>query len=143
MSTGPGLYMLNTAYQNNEIIFPFSPTTALQKSGVSRIEGVPLVEIDSELMGLNRIQSKDPEMKYKPKQTNFKYNHLKDGFFEIEHTKLTNPTLDLKGMTKNRFDTLHVDPVKFSIEPFNRLGENTYLDTIDNYQECPQPQFNN
>ena len=35
MSMGPGLYMLKTAHKNNEIVYPFSPTINLQKSGVS------------------------------------------------------------------------------------------------------------
>ena len=137
MSTFPGLYVLNTAHQNDKIVFPFAPTTSLQKSGVSTIEGVPLVDIDTELMGLNRIYSKDPEKKYKPVDKKFKYNHMENGFFETEHTRLTNSTLDLKGMTKNRFDYLHVSAIENSIEPFNLLGDNTHLSLIDNYQECP------
>ena len=141
MSSGPGLYMLNSAFQNNDIVYPFSPTITIQKSGGSRIDGIPLIDVDTELMGLNRIQSNDPETKYKPTKTNFKYNHLKDGLFETENTQLLNPTMDLKGMTKNRFDFVHVDPVKFTIEPFNRIGENTYLDTVDNFQECPNPNY--
>ena len=139
MSMGPGLYMLKTAHKNNEIVYPFSPTVNLQKSGVSTIEGVSLIEIDSELMGLNRINSNDPNMKYKPQNNNFKYNHLKDGFFETEQSRLTNDNIELKYMTKNRFDYLHVDPTKYSIEPFERRGINTHLKLVDNYQECPNP----
>tara|TARA_B100001094_G_scaffold330918_1_gene397478 strand:+ start:1686 stop:2129 length:444 start_codon:yes stop_codon:yes gene_type:complete len=139
MSMGPGLYMLKTAHKNNEIVYPFSPTVNLQKSGVSTIEGVSLIEIDSELMGLNRIHSNDPNMKYKPQNNNFKYNHLKDGFFETEHSRLTNDNIELKYMTKNRFNYLHVDPTKYSIEPFERTGVNTHLKFVDNYQKCPNP----
>jgi hypothetical protein len=136
ISTGPGLYMLQSSYKNDEIVYPFAPTSSLQRSGGSTIEGVSLVDIDTELMGLNRINSKDPDTKYKPKNTKFKYNHLKDGFFETEHTRLTNSLLDLRTIQKNRFDYIPVSAVKYSIEPFKLLGENTYLDTIDNFQEC-------
>ena len=44
--------------------------------------------------------------------------------------------LKVKDLTKNRWENLFFDPQKNSIEPFNRLGDDTYLQ-LDNYENCP------
>jgi len=144
MSIGPGLYNLNNSYENHDPKFPKSSTIISQKKGVSTSSNISFVDIDSELMGLTRKISNDPQMKYNPKNDiNIKYDNLQDGLFETENTQMNNPTIDLKGITKNRFDFIPLNPILNSIEPFDRLGENTYLDTIDNYQECSPPKLSN
>jgi len=136
ISNGPGIYNLNNSFENYDKKFPISPTIISQRGGISSTN-IPLVDIDSELMGLTRKMSNDPQMKYNPtKNINVEYDKLNNGLFESENTKLTNPTIDLKGMTKNRFDFIPLNPILNSIEPFERNGDNTYLSLIDNYQEC-------
>ena len=143
ISNGPGIYNLNNSFENYDKKFPISPTIISQRGGISSTN-IPLVDIDSELMGLTRKMSNDPQMKYNPKNDiNIKYDNLQDGLFETENTQMNNPTIDLKGITKNRFDFIPLNPILNSIEPFDRLGENTYLDTIDNYQECSPPKLSN
>ena len=136
ISNGPGIYNLINSFENYDKKFPISPTIISQRGGISSTN-IPLVDIDSELMGLTRKMSNDPQMKYNPtKNINVEYDKLNNGLFESENTKLTNPTIDLKGMTKNRFDFIPLNPILNSIEPFERNGDNTYLSLIDNYQEC-------
>ena len=142
ISNGPGIYNLNNSYENYDKKFPISPTIISQKGGIST--NISLVDIDSELMGLTRQMSHDPQMKYNPtKSINVEYEKLNNGLFESENTRLTNPTIDLKGMAKNRFDFIPLNPILNSIEPFERNGDNTYLSLIDNYQECPQHKLSN
>ena len=130
---GPGLYTLNMAQKENKVAFPWAPTLTAQKGSVSTIKGMDLVDVDSELMGLNLPNSKDPKMKYLPDENKtYKYNHVKDGGFHQESTLLNDPPMFLRGQTKNRWIELCKNPQENSIEPFNRLGEDTYFLLIDN-----------
>ena len=56
---------------------------------------------------------------------------------EIENTFLTNPPEELRGVAKNRFYKLFHDPQKTAIEPFKRIGEDTYSSILDDYKSCP------
>ena len=49
----------------------------------------------------------------------------------------TNPPPELRGPAKNRFYRLYRDPQKTAIEPFSRIGEDTYSSILDNYKSCP------
>ena len=44
----------------------------------------------------------------------------------------------LRGQTKNRWEYLPIDPQASAIEPFRRNGLDTYLDVMDNFQDCPK-----
>ena len=48
-----------------------------------------------------------------------------------------NPPPELRGAAKNRFYHLFKDPQKTAIEPFSRIGEDTYSSILDNYKSCP------
>ena len=99
------------------------------------------VDVDTELMGLTRKNSKDPNEHYKPSEEKIvKYLNLEDGFFHQESTLLNNPPHLLRGQTKNRWESVFKNPQENIIEPFNRLGENTYLDLVDGGDECEAPQ---
>ena len=83
------------------------------------------------------INSNDPNKKYIPDPNKkIEYQDFKDGFFHEESTLLNNPPSELRGIAKNRFYNLFHDPQKTAIEPFNRVGDNTYLNLIDNYEDC-------
>ena len=47
-----------------------------------------------------------------------------------------NPPNLLRGQVKNRWESVHKDPMQNILEPFNRLGEDTYLATMDVDSEC-------
>ena len=137
-SLGPGLYRLNIAQKENKVAYPWAPTMRIQKIGASTIQGMSLIDVDSELMNITRINSKDPQMKYQPDENKqVTYNHLVDGLFHQESTLLTTPPSTLRGMNKNRWEPLCKNPQENSLEPFIRLGANTHLSLVDNYQACP------
>ena len=132
----PNFYHMNTIQKEAKRVYPWAPTIRIQNHGASIIDGQNLVDIDSELMGINKIQTKNFQFKHKPNEEDIKYLHLKDGLFHEESTLLTNPPSMLRGMTKNRWINLHLQPQENTIEPFQRNGSNTYLDLIDSYKNC-------
>ena len=120
-----------------EPVYPWAPTTRLQKSGQPVAEDKNLIDIDSELMNITRKLSNKPQEQYYPGlQKPLSYRNLQDGFFHQESTLLTNPPIDLRGQTKNRWQPVHLDPQKNVIEPFSRRGDDTYLALIDNFKDC-------
>jgi len=137
-NVGPGLYRLSMAQRDNQPAYPWAPTMISQLGGVSTVEGVSLVDIDSELMNITRINSKDPKMHYQPDENkSVALKHVPDGGFHSESELLNNPPSLLRGQTKNRWEPLFIDPQLNAIEPFERrLGKDTYLGQIDNYQPC-------
>jgi len=134
---GPGLYMLDISKKLNHIAYPWAPTVRLQKMGVSINKNMSLIDTESDLYNIVNINSNDPNKKYIPDPNKkIEYQDLKDGFFHEESTLLNNPPSELRGIAKNRFYNLFHDPQKTAIEPFNRVGDNTYLNLIDTYEDC-------
>lgn len=137
-SLGPGLYMLDISKKLNKICYPWAPTVRLQKMGDSINKNMSLIDTESELYNITRINSNNPCKKYIPDENKkIDYQDLPDGFFHEENTYLTNPPFELKGQTKNRFYNLFHDPQKTAIEPFNRNGVDTYSLILDDYKPCP------
>ena len=132
-SLGPGEYHQNAIQSEGSPVYPWAPTARIQKIGGSLLADTKLVDVDSELMGLTRKLSSDPNTHYKPSEEMIlKHFNLEDGFFHQESTLLNNPPSLLRGQVKNRWDNVPKDPLKNILEPFNRLGEDTYLSTMDN-----------
>ena len=52
-SLGPGYYFRNVVKTEGEPVFPWAPTTRIQKIGGSLLADKDIVDVDSELMGLN------------------------------------------------------------------------------------------
>jgi len=136
-SISPSLYHMNTIQKEAKGVYPWAPTIRLQKIGGSMVEGANLVDVDSELMGITRIQTKNFQFKHFPNENKeVKYLHLKDGLFHEESTLLSNPPAYLRGMTKNRWENVHLQPQENVIEPFKRNGADTYLNLVDNFKDC-------
>jgi hypothetical protein len=141
-SLGPGHYFRSTVKTEGEPVYPWAPTARIQKIGGSLLADSNIVDVDSELMGLTRKMSKDPNEHYKPSEEKIiKHLNLEDGFFHQESTLLNNPPHLLRGQTKNRWESVFKNPQENILEPFNRLGENTYLDLVDTEEgECEASQ---
>tara|TARA_B100001094_G_C17943313_1_gene676717 strand:- start:261 stop:734 length:474 start_codon:yes stop_codon:yes gene_type:complete len=139
-SSSVGNYTLNDIQNQTKSIYPWAPTVRLQKTGNSMVEGKELIDVDSELMNITRKYSKDPTHHYKPDENLvMKYSHVNDGFFHQEDTRLNDPPELLRGQTKNRWINVYKDPQENIIEPFEtRIGQNTYLDLMDNHEDCQQ-----
>jgi len=98
---GPGMYRLSMAQKDNQPAYPWAPTMVSQRGGVSTIEGVSLVDVDSELMNITRINSKDPKMHYQPDENKkVVLKHVQDGGFHQESELLNNPPSLLRGQKK-------------------------------------------
>ena len=130
-------YIQESVNVQNEPVFPWAPTTRIQGSGGSMVNGIEAIDVDSELMNITRKLSNEPKEQYIPdgkKVTS--YSNLKDGFFHEESTRLTNPAFELRGQVKNRWFSPYLHPQAHVIEPFERNGDDTYLALIDNHKAC-------
>lgn len=139
-SMGPGLYMLDVSKKLNQVVYPWAPTVRLQKMGASINQNMSLIDTESDLYNIFRVNTRDPTKKYIPDpDKKIDYLDLKDGFFHEESTLLTNPPSELRGVAKNRFYNLFKDPQKTAIEPvkIGRIGEDTYSSILDDYKSCP------
>ena len=136
-SMGTNEYHMNTIRTDGTPVYPWAPTARIQKIGGALLDNKDLVDVDSELIGITRKHSNDPNTHYKPSEEMVvKYLNLEDGFFHQESTLLNNPPSLLRGQVKNRWESVHKDPMQNILEPFNRLGEDTYLATMDDDSEC-------
>ena len=145
-SVGPGLYMLDISKKLNQVVYPWAPTVRLQKMGASINQNMSLIDTESDLYNIVRVNTNNPNKKYIPDPNKkVDYLDLKDGFFQEENTFLSNPPSELRGVTKNRFYNLFHDPQKTAIEPFKRIGEDTYSTILDDYKACPfdKSSYNN
>ena len=136
-SVGPGYYQVKDFDTGGGPVYPWAPTARIQRIGGSLLKDQNITDVESELSNITRPLSKDQKHHYNPyegKKT--EQQHLKDGFFHQESTLLSNPPSLLRGQTKNRWEDLFKNPLENSIEPFERLGQNTYLSLIDNDEDC-------
>ena len=136
-SLGSGLYMLDISKKMNSVAYPWAPTVRLQKMGASINKNMSLIDTESDLKNIVNVASNNPNKKYIPNPNkNIEYQDLPDGFFHEESTLLNNPPSELRGLAKNRFYQLHKDPQKYAIEPFTRIGKDTYNDILNSGPEC-------
>ena len=128
------LYTLdNTSTENEKKLFPLNPEIQLQQIG-SDINGSN-IDINSELLNLDKPLNRDVTNNLKNSNTT-EEKTLETIPFNTEHTTLTNPAINIKGMTKNRWLELHLNPQDNSIEPFPRTGDNSVLNTLDTFEKC-------
>lgn len=104
-----------------------------------------LMDVDSELMGLNVKNTKCPEKDFNPERSNEQFkNSNKTHYadcpnFVGENTRLSNPTCTLRGTGWNRWEWLCQDPQDKAIIPFN-IELNTSIMTKDDHRPCvPRP----
>ena len=134
----PGNYKLNEYKLHNKINYPWNPTTILQYKGGSLLDQ-NFTDVESEIKNITRPLTNNPQGQYFPKQENKeqKMIHFNDGGFNQQSSRLNNNAFELKGVGINRWEPLFFDPQKNSIEPFNQIGNNTVLETLDKHiKEC-------
>ena len=115
-SLGTLKYQLNTPQHSQ--CFVEDPNIMMQKGGVSVDMTNPMIDIDSELMGITRKLSNDPEDKYLPKMDKDgnicsetkKINYEPCNQIKTEPTRLSNPSYNLKGTGWNRWEWLCQNP---------------------------------
>jgi len=134
ITAGELVYILdNSSNENDKKLFPLNPEIQLQQIGTDINSSN--IDINSELLNLDKPLNKDVTNNLKNSNTNAE-TILDTIPFNTEHTNLTNPAINIKGMSKNRWLELHLNPQNNSIEPFSRTGNNSVLNTLDNFEKC-------
>jgi hypothetical protein len=138
-SIGPGEYMLD---RNNfcEPCFVPDPSINVQRYGAS-LCGKELIDVDSELLGLNYKASKCPEKAYLPSDKRFcnevKLRECND--LRAENTRLSNPPCTLRCTGVNRFEFPCQDP-QANVDRLFEWNINNRLVVKDNHRPCiPKP----
>tara|TARA_B100001093_G_C26446060_1_gene850244 strand:+ start:12 stop:695 length:684 start_codon:yes stop_codon:yes gene_type:complete len=166
-SVGPGIYRLNEPSISCEPCYPYPPTVRLQRGGDSIRKDMFLIDVDSELSGITRKLSKDTSKQYIPtcpdnactsgevcgqgvigeckdrkpgeryEDNNLK--HYRDCFIPAEHSRISNPSCNLRGTGWNRWEWLCKNPQERIEIPFDFNISNRIL-SKDNHRPCiPNP----
>jgi hypothetical protein len=143
-SMNTGAYMLNTPKVDcGDNCFFTSPYIRMEKKSVGTCKNKEMVDVHSELLGLNRKLTECP----KKKVFDSDYcdnNLLKDcdnTFLSPEDTLISNPTCTLRGTGWNRWEWLPEDPQDKAMVPFITNIENKTV-VKDNHRPC-LPTTNN
>ena len=137
-----GDYNLKTPLQEDQFFYP-NPSVPLNKYGASVCDK-DVIDVDSELMGLNVKQTKCPSKKFKPSNKPFcNLVHMKEhDEISSEETRLSNPPCTLRGTGWNRWEWLCENPQDKAIQPFE-TNINNRLVVKDNHRPCiPNPMNN-
>lgn len=154
-SKGPGSYKLGEPMVSCDECYPSPPTVRLQAHGGGMVRGVAPIDVDSELMNLNRPLTDDPAGKYMPKhlpncnpsivgncedgQEDSELPENQDCYLPWEDTRLSNPPCTLRGTGWNRWEWLCRDPQERVLVPFDyKISSRTVAK--DNHRPCiPRP----
>jgi hypothetical protein len=137
-SLKPGEYMLNTPKNDcDSNTFFDSPYIRLGKTGVATCKNKELVDVHSELLGLNMKAVKCPEKRsFDSDYCDNKQLQIENNtFMDSEDTKMSNPPCTLRGTGWNRWEWLHTDPQEKAIVPFNINMDNRII-VKDNHRPC-------
>lgn len=137
-SIKPGDYMLNTPKNDcNSNTFVDSPYIRLDKTGVATCKNKELVDISSELFGLNMKAVKCPEKR--TFDSSYCENNIlsteHNSFMDSEDTLISNPPCTLRGTGWNRWEWLHANPQEKAIMPFDINIQNRIV-VKDNHRPC-------
>tara|TARA_B100001094_G_scaffold314907_1_gene354266 strand:- start:3480 stop:3989 length:510 start_codon:yes stop_codon:yes gene_type:complete len=134
ISAGELIYTLdNNSNENDSKLFPLNPEIQLQQIGNDISSSN--IDVNSKLLNLDKPLNKDVTNNLKNSNLD-EVTELNTIPFNTEHTHLTNPAINIKGMSKNRWLELQLNPQNNSIEPFKRIGQNSVLNTLDNFDKC-------
>lgn len=142
-SLSVGEYMLDMPRYNCKTCFSTDPRNAPGiGSAVARCSDKPLVDVDSELLGISRRASKCPSQNYLPKADGYcVLRGVPDCESEIrtEDTRISNPPCTLRGTGWNRWEWLCKDPQEGALVPFDFMIANKLI-VKDNHRPClPTP----
>jgi len=131
-SAGPGEYQLGQPMISCEDCFVKDPQLIMQRVGASVAKDIPMIDIDSELMNLNRKLTSCSAKKFIP---NFDENNQINNDIEkvdfkncnfpvVENTRMSNPSCNLRGTGINRWEWLCQDPQERVFIPFENNVSN-------------------
>jgi hypothetical protein len=163
-TTGPGIYQIGTPQNVCKPCHPSDPYIRLQGMGASVSRNTPLIDVDSELLGIVRNNSRCPERKYLPgcgipiqgnanagacaacqKNSKLCLDHDKTAiefnncFTNTEDTRLSNPPCTLRSTGWNRWEWLPLNPQDRVETPFDFEIDSRRI-AKDNHRPCiPKP----
>lgn len=138
-SLGPGQYLVDAEARTKikKDAFFTSPYVRLERSGVAECADRPLIDVDSELMGLTKPASRCREAPDAACGLT-KLSDTESGL-DPEDTKISNPPCTLRGSGWNRWEWLPRDPQDKAILPFPTMVQNKLV-VRDNHRPCvPTP----
>ena len=121
-------YHLNPPAANCPTVYFPNPTIRLQKSGDSWVSGEWKTDIESDLRGINRFNSRvrsencAPNTHFDPRKSpvnQIKLENAPDGNFPMNFNRLHNPPCTLRATGWNRFDYLLRNPQENFETPFD------------------------
>jgi hypothetical protein len=129
--------MLNTPLLKSDDCFYDDPYIRMDKTGVSVCTDKELIDVDSELMGLNVKNTKCPSKKFQANSESYcKQTVLKScPSLSSEDTRLSNPPCTLRGTGWNRWEWLCENPQNAAILPFE-TNVNYRMIVKDNHRPC-------
>jgi hypothetical protein len=133
-SMAPCDYMLDQNFaHNSKACFVKSPAVRQTYYGVATCKD--LIDVDSELMGLNRRTSRCPDKRYHPSQHDFCYAKKAKECNDLdpENCRISNPPCTLRARGINRFECPFTDMQKHTEIPFP-TNVNNRLMIKDNFK---------
>ena len=149
-SIGPGEYKLSEPNRGANCVqcFTRDPRIRMQISGVGIDSTRPMVDVNSDILNIERDASNCSTKKHLPvfdSQGNLVENRRPTVEFsdcsqlETEDTRLSNPSSNLRGTGWNRWEWLCQDPQEKVLMPFDYFI-NTNIVERDNHRPCiPTP----
>ena len=120
-SVGPGTYVLSRPLRGLNSFVP-DPQVSSQGVQVSVCADRPLVDVDSELLGITRRAAKCPQAHHVAGTGNCSLQHAEQdsttSMLEPEATRTSNPSCTLRGTGWNRWEWLCEDPQVRAEVPF-------------------------
>ena len=146
-SIGPGEYQLTTPFISCVDCYSDDPQLRLQRAGASVAKNMTMVDVNSELLNINRKLSNCSENEFIPK---FDKNGKIDNTVEqvdfkncsipkVENTRLSNPACNLRGTGWNRWEWLCNDPQEKVLLPFESNVSNRLVMKDNHRPKIPEP----
>jgi hypothetical protein len=144
-SSGPGTYHLSRPMKCSSP-FVADPFLSSQGAQVSICGDRPLVDVDSELIGITRKAMRCPQGLYAAGTPACSLKHPRtdeslNSQFEPEDTRSSNPTCTLRGTGWNRFEWLCEDPQRFAEIPFETEVNNRAVVKDTHRPLIPRPMY--
>jgi len=136
-SIGPGMYNLQRPRVCEQECTFYPPGVILDRFNDGMCEK-ELIDVDSELLGINRRGSRCPARKYMPSEQPFckaKQSTKECTFLAAEPTLISNPKATNKETTMNRWQWLCKNPQEKALIPFDWNIDNRLLVKI-NHRPC-------
>ena len=139
-STGAGNYQLKRPKIDCNGCYPYSPHQRLDGFGDSLCEG-SLIDVDSELSGINYKNTHCPSDKFIPGGEPFcnPTNYPDCKIVPQEDTLLSNPPCTLRGTGWNRWEWLCQNPQDNSLVPFDYNINNSLIAKDNHRPVLPKP----